>query len=376
MFLSSYDELSEFCARVRGARVLAVDTEFLRERTYHPKLCLIQVATHDEVAAIDTLGIEDLSPLRELFLDPATTKVFHACDQDLEVILDHMDCVPRPLFDTQLAASFLGHRMQMGYGALVQAYEGVHLNKADGLTDWSKRPLDAEQLQYAEDDVTYLPRIYDRMMDALVRKNRLAWMDPELELIVDSVLERRDAQNAFLHLKRSGSLTRRQLSVAREVCVWREETASRRDLPKKWVMKDEIVVEVCRRAPKTTDRLRRIRGLDGISTRDANDIVAAVSRGVSLDPMLYPSVRHKPHANANLDSVVDLMYSLLRVLADRCGVAAPLIATRQDLASFATGDQDSPLRRGWRHEVAGKPLEGLLAGEVGLTVKDGRIEML
>ncbi|MDO4796671.1 MAG: ribonuclease D [Coriobacteriales bacterium] len=376
MFLSSYDELNEFCTRMRGARVLAVDTEFLRERTYHPKLCLIQVATHDEVAAIDALSIEDLSPLQELFEDDAITKVFHACDQDLEVILDHMGCVPRPLFDTQLAASFLGYRMQMGYGALVQAYEGVHLNKADGLTDWSKRPLDAEQLQYAEEDVIYLPRIYDRMMDALVRKGRLAWMDPELEAIVESVLERRDPQNSYLHLKRSASLTRKQLSVAREVCAWREEAASRRDIPKKWVMKDEIVVEICRRMPRTPERLRRIRGLDGISNRDAAQIVEAVTRGVEQDPMRYPNIRHKPRTNADLDSVLDLMYSMLRVLADRCGVAVPLIATRQDLASFATGNEHSSLSDGWRYEVAGRHLEGLLSGEVGLTVKDGRIEML
>ncbi len=376
MFLSSDDDVKKFCERARGKRVLAVDTEFLRERTYHPKLCLIQVATHDEVAAIDALCVGDLSPLADLFEDESITKVFHACDQDLEVILDHMGVLPRPVFDTQLAASFLGHRMQMGYGALVQTFEGVHLAKADGLTDWSKRPLDDEQLQYAEDDVLYLPGIYDKMMDRLVRLDRLSWLEPELEALVQAVVSRRDPNNAYQHLKRSSSLSRKQLSMAREVCAWREGVASKRDLPRKWVMQDEIVVEICRRAPRTTDRLRRIRGLDNLSNRDANDIVQAVRRGADMDPSLYPYVRHRPHSNAELDSVVDLMYSMLRMRSERCGVAVPLIATRQDLASFAMGSKDSPLREGWRHEVVGQRLEQLLAGEVGLTVKDGRIEVL
>lgn len=376
MYISSFSELSAFCERASSHRVLAVDTEFLREKTYRPMLCLVQVATKDEAVAIDPLLIDDLSPLKNLLADETKTKVFHACDQDLEVLRENLGIVPSPLFDTQLAAAFLGHRMQMGYGALVQAYEGVHLAKADGLTDWSKRPLDADQLKYAEEDVLYLPGIYERMMSELVRRDRLSWLMPELEALCARVGALREPREAYTHLKRSSSLTRKQLAVAREVCAWREELAAERNLPRKWVMQDEVIVELCRRAPRSVERVRRIRGTNNLSERDAKNLVSAIKRGVECDPMDYPLMKHKPRANADTDSVIDLMYALLRLQSESEDVAIPLIATRDDLHSFVLGKKDSPLREGWRYELVGRSLERLLAGEVGLTVKDGRVEML
>ncbi|MDD5800688.1 MAG: ribonuclease D, partial [Coriobacteriales bacterium] len=156
MYISNFDDLSDFCKRAQSSKVLAVDTEFLREHTYYPQLCLVQVATPDEIAAVDPILIKDLSPLARLFQDTSITKVIHACSQDMEVLLHAMGCVPAPVFDTQLVASFLGYRMQLGYGALVESFTKVHLPKAESLTDWSRRPLDPEQLRYAEDDVRYL----------------------------------------------------------------------------------------------------------------------------------------------------------------------------------------------------------------------------
>ena len=376
MYICEADQLREFCDRARTHRVIAVDTEFLRERTYHPKLCLVQVATSEEAAAIDPMLIDDLAPLASLLEDNSITKVFHACDQDLEVLYDGMGCVPAPVFDTQLAAAFLGHRMQMGLGALVQAYEGVHLDKADGLTDWARRPLDDGQLRYAEEDVLYLPAIYSKMMDDLVARNRLAWLEPELAATCDPSRYKRDPREAYWHLKRSSSLTRRQLAVAREVCAWREGCAEKRDLPRKWVLSDEVVVEICRRAPRSAERLLRIRGTDQLLKRDAEGVVRAVQKGLSCDPADYPLMKHRARPSAEFESVVDLMYAMLRLSAEKCEVALPLIATRDDLYAFATGKEDSPLRRGWRFEVAGERLESLLAGELGLTVKDGRVETL
>ena len=376
MYICNADDLEAFCQRARSYKVIAVDTEFLRERTYHPKLCLIQVATADEAAAIDPLLLEDLAPLVRLFEDDSITKVFHACDQDLEVIYDGMGCTPHPVFDTQLAAAFLGHRMQMGLGALVQAYEGVHLDKADGLTDWSRRPLDEGQLRYAEEDVLYLPRIYQAMMDDLSERDRISWLEPELRAICDPRRFVRDPYDAYIHLKRSSSLTRRQLAIAREVCAWRERSAERRNLPRKWVMSDEVVVEVCRRAPRTREKLLRIRGMDNLSDRDVENVVRAVNQGVNCDPKMYPRVRHRARPSAELDSVIDLMYAMLRLSADECQVALPLIATREDLHALATGSKDSPLLKDWRWEVAGSRLMALLSGETGLTVKDGRVEVL
>ena len=376
MYLSTKSELESFCELASAAKVIAVDTEFLRERTYFPKLCLVQVAAGEHIAAIDPILIEDLSPLAELLANPTLTKVFHACGQDLEVLLDGMGVSCAPVFDTQLAAAFLGLRQQISYASLVEAYCGVRLPKAESLTDWSRRPLDPEQLTYAEDDVRYLPGIYERMMAELVEKDRLSWVVPEMEQLCDPARVRRDSREAYQRLRRAGSLTRRQLAIAREVCAWREETAARRDLPRKWVASDEVIVEVCKRTPGNLDRLRKIRGTDQISERDARFLIEAVSRGAACPADQCPKISRHTRPPAETESVIDLMYAVLRLVSEQSGVATQLIATRDDLLEFVQDRGRSPLSSGWRHELAGKTLDRLLAGEVGLTVRDGRIELL
>lgn len=376
MYLSTASELADFCARAARSRVLAVDTEFLREKTYYPKLCLVQVAAGDDIAAVDPILIDDLSPLAELFADPSVTKVLHACGQDLEVILDGMGCVCAPVFDTQLAAAFLGMRQQVSYGSLVEAYCGVHLPKAESLTDWSRRPLDPEQLAYAEDDVRYLPGIYERMMSQLIERDRLSWVTPEMEALTDVSRIRRAPEEAYLRLRRSGSLTRRQLAVAREVCAWRERVAAQRDVPRKWVASDELVVEVCKRTPATHERLRRIRGTDQISGRDERALLEAVARGMACPPEECPKVSRHVRPAPETEGVIDLMYAVLRLVSEKSGVATQLIATRDDLLEFVQDRRGSRLSGGWRWELAGRTLSELLSGEVGLTVRDGRIELL
>lgn len=376
MYLSTQAELASFCERAASSRVLAVDTEFLREKTFFPKLCLVQVAAGDDIAAIDPLLIEDLSPLARLFEDPSITKVLHACSQDLEVILDGMGVVCAPVFDTQLAAAFLGMRQQVSYGSLVEAYCGVHLPKAESLTDWSRRPLDAEQLRYAEDDVRYLPGIYERMISQLVEGDRLTWVAPEMSQLCDVSRVRRDPRESYQRLRRASSLTRRQLAVAREVCAWREGVAAAHDIPRKWVVSDEVVVEVCKRAPTTVERLRRIRGTDQISESDARALVEAVVKGTACPAEQCPKVTRHPRPSAETEGVIDLMYAVLRLVSEKSGVATQLIATRDDLLEFLQNRRGSRLSRDWRWELAGKTLDQLLSGEVGLTVKNGSIELL
>ena len=376
MYISEYQDLKAFCERATSSKILAVDTEFLREKTYYPKLCLIQIATYEESACVDPLAIDDLSPLRDLLVDKRITKVFHACTQDLEVILHAMGVVAAPVFDTQLAAAFLGLRQQVGYGMLVEHYTGVRLPKADSLTDWSRRPLDAEQLAYAEDDVRYLPGIYDAMMTQLVAKNRLGWLTPEMEELSDRSHFERLPEQAYLHLKRSSSLTRRQLAVAREVCAWRERRAAERDIPRKWLVSDEILVEVCKRCPKTMDRLRRIRGTEQISDREADGLLRAVRKGLAIGPADLPAQKRRERSSAEAEGAIDLMYALLRIISERSGIAPQLIATREDLVDLAAGREGCRLQSGWRYELAGSRLMRLLSGEMGLTVKDGRVEIL
>ena len=376
MYLSTQEELAAFCERAAPSKVLAVDTEFLREKTFFPKLCLVQVAAGEDIAAIDPILIEDLSPLAALFEDPSITKVFHACSQDLEVLLDGMGVECAPVFDTQLAAAFLGLRQQVSYASLVESYCGVRLPKAESLTDWSRRPLDPEQLSYAEDDVRYLPGIYDRMVSELVGRDRLSWVTPEMERLCDFSRIRRDPREAFLRLRRASSLTRRQLAVAREVCAWRERVAAERDIPRKWVISDEVVVEVCKRAPSSVERLRRIRGIDQMAERDALSLVDAVARGVACPAEECPKMTRHARPSAEAEGVIDLMYAVLRLVSEKSGVATQLIATRDDLLDFLLDRGSSRLAHDWRWELAGSTLDRLLAGEVGLTVKNGSIELL
>lgn len=376
MYLSTQEELKAYCDEASACRVVAVDTEFLREKTYFPRLCLIQVNAGGNIAAIDPILIEDLSLLAAIFEDPDVVKVFHACSQDLEVLWDGMGCVCRNVFDTQVAAAFLGLRQQIGYGPLVDAYCGVSLPKAEALTDWSQRPLDPEQLVYAEDDVRYLPQIYETMCNKLVDSDRLSWVLPEMDEASDPSRFRKDPRDAFLRLKRASTLTRRQLAVAREVCAWREETAAARDVPRKWLMSDEVIVEACHRTPTSLPRLRRIRGLEKLSESDARGIIASVQRGLDCPPADFPAAIKRLKPSSEKDGALDLMSAVVRVVAEKTGIAPQVIASKEDLNELLSGSRDGRLAQGWRHEVAGKQLERLLAGELGLTIKDGKIELL
>jgi ribonuclease D len=214
------------------------------------------------------------------------------------------------------------------------------------------------------------------MIQDLVRLNRLSWLEPEMAALTDATRVSRDPEEAYVHLKRSGSLTRRQLAVAREVCAWRERTAAKRNLPRKWVVSDEILLELSKRSPKTVDRLRRIRGTEQLSAQDADAMVRAVRKGLAMGVDTIPAPKRRERNSAEAEGAIDLMNALLRIIADRSGVAPQLIATRDDLLDLAQGNGDSRLNEGWRHELAGAPLERLLSGEIGLTVKEGRVEIL
>ena len=248
MYISTHQALVDFCQRAREFDAIAVDTEFLRERTFHPRLCLVQIATPAESVAVDPLVIDDLSPLAELMADESVTKVFHACSQDMEVMLHTVGVLPRPIFDTQVAAAFLGERQQISYGALVQTFCGVSLPKTESLTDWSRRPLTDKQIEYAIDDVKYLIVAYTEMMSRLRELGRVDWVLDELRPLADESHYRADRHEAFRKVKRINSCSRHQLGIARELAAWREDRAERRNIPRKWVMSDDTLLALVRPA--------------------------------------------------------------------------------------------------------------------------------
>lgn len=377
MYISTYEDLSALCARARGFSAVAIDTEFLRERTYHAKLCLVQVATPDECAVIDPLAIDDLSPLADLMADVDTLKVFHACSQDMEVLNHALGVCPAPIFDTQVAAGFLGERAQCSYHNLVHSFCGVSLPKTESLTDWSRRPLSPQQIEYAVDDVRYLIDAYRTIESKLHSLGRTAWVRDEIRPLADPAHYRTDPRAAFKRVKRVNACTRRQLAVARELAAWREQRAETRDVPRKWVMSDEVLLALCKRAPKTVEDFRAVRGTEQLSARDVEVALDAIARGRRCPADNLPSVGRAHRTPApELESVIDLMYALIRLVSERSGVATSLIISRDGLLDYIDRPERSPLREGWRFELVGTLIDDLLRGDIGLTVKDGALEIL
>lgn len=376
MLIEDEEGLAAFARRARQGDVLAIDTEFLREKTYRARLCLLQLGTAAEQAAVDPFKVDGSEVMRDLLTDPAITKVLHACSQDVEILLDRYGVLPTPLFDTQIAAAFLGDHAQIGYGALVEEYCGVHLAKSESLTDWSRRPLDHKQMEYAYDDVRYLPAVFRQMSERLRESGREEWVLPEMRRASDPATYRHDPLDAWRRLKRTSSFSRRQLAVAREVCAWRERRARSADRPRRWIMSDEVVVEVCRRLPRDARQLRAIRGADALSASDQAAVVAAVARAMALPEEDCPQPAHHARPTLEQECVCDLMYALARKVAQREGVAQSVLASREDLMEYLRDPASSPLSEGWRHDAVGRSLDDLLAGRLGLTVREGNVELV
>lgn len=375
MYIDSQADLEAFVGRARTSSVLAIDTEFLREKTYYPKLCLLQMATDDESAIVDPFAVDDLSVLRVLLEDESIMKVFHAGHQDIEIILYDIGCIPQPLFDTQVAAALLGQTQQIGYGALVHAVCGVRLKKVDSFTDWSVRPLSESQLSYAEDDVLYLPRIYEAQCKALEKKGRLGWLDDEFRIMSLPETYMPDEEDRYRRLKHVTQLSRRQMAAAREMASWREIEARKRNVPRKWVLTDEQIVESCKREPRTIDDLFMVRGIrERLTTRDARTIIELVVAALDSAPDTWPELQTSGRSEPNVDVQVDMLMAIVRIRARENGIAIPTLASHADLTEIARGHYDDvEILRGWRRDIVGNELVDLLEGRLSLSIEDGQV---
>ena len=375
MYIADQGDLEAFAQRCAGSPVLAIDTEFLREKTFYPKLCLLQLATDDEVAIVDPFAVESLDPLVPVFEDTRTMKLFHAGSQDLDIIYRELGMLPSPLFDTQIAAALLGHVQQIGYGSLVAEVCGVSLKKADSLTDWSKRPLTESQLDYAADDVVYLPELYRAMTRELESKGRLHWLDADFADLSNPARYDANPRDRYRRLKRVSTLSRRQMSAAREVAAWREEQAQSRNVPRKWILTDEQVVEACRREARNVSDLFEVRGIrERLSTRDAREVSKLIVKGLDAPSDSWPEQERGGRNERNVDAEIDLMTSLVRLRAKENGVAMPTLASHEDLAKVARGHtEDVDLMRGWRRAIVGDELLDLLAGDISLRLSKGTV---
>ena len=370
MYIDNQETLEAFVERARASSVLAIDTEFLREKTYYARLCLLQLATDDEVAIIDPFAVNDLHVLVPLLADRDIVKLFHAGGQDLEILYREVGMLPEPIFDTQVAAALLGHTQQIGYGALVHSVCGVNLKKVDSYTDWSRRPLSDSQLEYAADDVVYLPGIYREMCAMLDARGRREGLAPAFAELSDPARYEADPRQRFRRLKRVSSLSRRQLSAAREVAAWREEEAARRDVPRKWVITDEQIVEACKREARSIDELFMVRGMrEKLPTRDARTVAALLRKGLDAPQDRWPVLDRASKSEPNVDAQLDLMEAVVRLRARENGIAMQTLASRDDLARLARGyTEEVDVLRGWRRAMVGEELLDLLAGRLALSL--------
>lgn len=375
MYIADQESFDAFAARAREARVLAIDTEFLRESTYYPQLCLLQLSADDDVAVVDPFEVRDFSALEPSFTDEGIVKLFHAGGQDLEILLHVMGMLPRPIFDTQIAAAVLGHTQQIGLASLVQAELGVSLRKMESFTDWSQRPLSESQLRYAAEDVIYLPQLYEKMHAKLVEKNRLGWLDREFAELSDPAHFQVDERARYRRLRRVGQLSRRQLAAAREVAAWRELEAQRRDIPRKWVVTDEQVVEACKREARTLNDLYMVRGMrEKLPVRDARAVLELIASALDSPPDSWPESDRPGRSEPNVDLAIDLMTALVRLRSRESGIAMPTLASHDDLARIARGYRKGvDLLRGWRRSIVGEELLELLDGRIRLSMRGNEL---
>lgn len=372
-YIDTPEQLAAALPAIRTCSVLCVDTEFHREKTYYPEFALMQIYGDKQCWIIDPVNL-DLAPLWEVICDPAILKVFHAGRQDLEIIFAAAGKLPLPLFDTQVAAALLGMGQQIGFGNLVQRILKKTLAKQESFSDWLARPLTAKQLEYAADDVIYLMPIYKHLKERLEARQRLGWLDEEQETLTSESTYADNLDEVFWRVKGCNKLKGKQLAALRELAAWREKAAQQRNLPRRRMMSDEILVEIARKEKVTAEGLERIRGMSGGTVkRFGDELIACWKKGVESAPDSWPKLKARALHHPGTDIRQELLDSLVELKAVEQEIAANILASQSDLADLASWGHrckgEPPklaILHGWRYELVGHDLIRLLKGEICL----------
>jgi ribonuclease D len=374
--LTTTRELAELCQELAKEPFVALDTEFMRDRTYFPKLCLMQLAGERRHAAVDPLAKDlDLAPLFALLADPAVLKVFHAARQDIEIFYHLTGKIPTPLFDTQLAAMVCGYGEEVGYDTLVAQLAKARIDKSSRFTDWARRPLSPEQLAYALADVTHLRVVYQKLKQKTEESGRSAWVAQELAELTDPRTYRQPPEDAWKRLK-VRSRDPRFLAVVQALAAWRERTARERDLPRNRIIRDDLLLEVAANRPTTADELARLRRVS-LDRRAAAGAVDAVRSALAIPEAELPRIEPPPKAPRGLGPMVELLRVLLKLQCEEHHVAQRLVATSADLEAIAAEEAPKvPALKGWRYEVFGRAALALKRGEIGLAIRAGRLTLV
>ncbi|HAX90709.1 MAG TPA: ribonuclease D [Rhodospirillaceae bacterium] len=374
--ISTTDALATFCASLRGAPYVTIDTEFMRERTYYSKLCLVQLGGADQAVAIDPLadGI-DLTPLYDLLADTSIIKVFHAARQDIEIFAQASGRVPTPIFDTQVAAMVCGFGDSISYENLASSLAGAVVDKSSRFTDWSQRPLSDKQITYALGDVTHLRIVYEKLAAKLEATGRAEWVQEEMAVLTDPATYRVEPYEVWKRLKLRADKPRRR-AVLREIAAWREMEAQRANLPRARIMKDEQLVDIATHAPTTTEELTKLRGLPSgfAEGRHGTAILEAINRAMALPAKDCPEGEARRIMPNGSGAILELLKVLLRQISDEHGVAAKLVATSDDLERLASEDTpEIKTLQGWRRQIFGETALALKNGDIALIVKKNKV---
>lgn len=377
--ITTTDELAQFCASLATTEYVTVDTEFMRETTYWPKVCLIQLAGPDEARVIDPLaeGL-DMEPLFALLRNKAVLKVFHAARQDLEIFTKLMGEVPSPLFDSQVAAMVCGFGDQVSYEQLVAKLAGAQVDKSSRFTDWARRPLTEKQVVYALGDVTHLRKIYEKLNAKLQKSGRVEWLADEMALLADPATYEVAPDNAWRRLK-PRTTKGEYLAVLQAVCAWREIEARNRDIPRQRIIRDETVMEIAAHPPRAADDLERMRGLSkGFAEgKMGTGLLAAIAAKLASPKDTWPTLEREPELPRGIGPLVELLKVLLKLKCDAHDVAQKLLANSSDLDKIAADDNaDVPALQGWRREMFGNDALRLKHGELALAAEGTRIKLV
>lgn len=357
--IEKQQELVAACNRLRDQEWITLDTEFMRVSTYYPRLCLIQVATPDDLVCIDPLLLDNLDPLLEVLVDSRILKILHAVRQDVEVLFHHTDIIPQPIFDTQIAAAFLGYGDQRGYAWLVESLLNVNLPKAQTRTDWCARPLSLEQLEYAADDVHYLRSLYQILLEKLKALGRLQWVEQECEALLDTDLYHTVPNQAYSRLKRGQTLCPEAQQRLRALATWREQTAQKHDRPREWIVRSAVLYEIATNNPTDLETLSNIKGMTTAMRRRWGQSLLDVLQSCPTDSSTVIWQARKT-MSSDQASLAKRLMGLIRQCAERHNLTASLLGTKGDVEKLILGDQASPLVTGWRRELVGDEMLGLL----------------
>ncbi|TPQ27023.1 ribonuclease D [Methylomonas koyamae] len=369
-YIDKPDQIADLCRQIANEPWIALDTEFLREKTYYPKFCLLQIAAPGWVACVDPLAVGDLSELFDAIYAPNIVKVLHSCRQDLEIFYQITGKIPGPIFDTQIAAPLLGFQENPGYAMLVSSFLNVNLSKAHTRTDWSERPLSADQIQYAADDVIYLCKIYTMMCEQLAKLGRLNWLESDFALLNNPELYQLSPENAWLKIRGKNKLTGKQLSIMQSLSEWRERSAQQENKPRNWLMQDDLLLELAKLQPVTLAELGKIRNINERTVnRYGKTLCSLIDEARQRPPKPIADKDHAFKKNQQHEAILDVLSAVVRIRAEENSLNPVILASRKDLEQLLFGDEDCLLLQGWRYNMAGRELQGLLNGDYSLSLK-------